>query len=384
VPRFRPVLLIGLAVFGGIALLAAGNAGATPLIAAQAGLSCGACHVNPDGGMLRTAAGESYGVNTLPLYPGLGAPLDKGLSLLKENPLLTVGGDFRLMGIAYTGQTDHKSPFFFPMQGDVYVGSRLSQHTALLTQFGLQRGGNPVFREVFGMVDALPLDGYVKFGKFLPPFGHRLEDHTAYIRKDLFVDQSNPVSYGSGVEVGFNPAPIYGRFAYTNDDLTPGLATGSVSNLYSGVLGFQNSWLQVGGSFLQAHHNANWGFADTLPADTTGKRRAYGGYGSVHLWQLTGLFEYDLVKNDPDGGKDFDEFISFAELDFQAAAGTFLKVRYETLDPNRDIKDDEWSRTTAGIEFHPQPFTEIDLQYRYNDTPAEKYSQVLLMVHFWI
>lgn len=382
--RFRVALLVGLSLTVSVTLLAAKDARATPLIAAQVGSTCGACHVNPDGGMLRTAAGEAYGVSALPLHPGLDAPLEKGLGLLRENPLLAIGGDFRLMGIAYTGQDGKKSPFVFPMQGDVYLGSRLGAHASLLTQFGLQRGGNPVFREVFGMFDNLPLGGYVKFGKFLPPFGHRLEDHTAYVRKDLFVDQSNPVSYGSGVEVGFNPAPIYGRFAYLNEDVTPAAGTDNVSSLYSGVLGYQGSWLQVGGSFLQARDNANWGVANVLPATTTGRRTAFGGYGSAHLWRLTGLVEYDLVQNDPDGAKDFDEFLSFAELDLLACAGTFLKVRYETLDPNRDVADDEWSRTTAGVEFHPRPFTELDLQYRYTDTPGETYSQVLLLVHLWI
>jgi len=83
------------------------------------------------------------------------------------------------------------------------------------------------------------------------------------------------------------------------------------------------------------------------------------------------------------GGIDSDEFISFNELNIVAFKGTTFKVRYETLDPNRDIKDDESVRYMAGLEFYPFAFTELDVQYRYNDTPEENYSQVLAMVHLW-
>jgi len=407
-------ILVGLAIAWGITLIGAGNAGATPLIAMQAAAkcdschvmpdpgdpkwveanyklaarrcraTCGACHVNPSGGMLRTEAGQLFGVERLPLVQGLGAPLEKGLSLIKDNPLLTFGGDFRVMDILFTEQEGKKSPYFFPMQGDVYLGSRLGANVSLLTQFGLQRGGNPVFREVFAMVDNLPYNSYLKIGKFLPPYGHRLEDHTAYVRKELFVDQSNPVSYGSGVEVGADPLLFYARFAYLNEDIRPADATDTTSTVYSGVLGWQGLWLQLGGSFLRVVDNRNWGFASGLSGDTQGDRTAYGGYGSVNFWRLTWLFEYDLVQNDlAGGGKDFDEFITFNELNFLAFAGTIVKARYETLDPNRDIKDDEWFRYMAGLEFHPFALTEIDLQFRYNDTPEESYSQVLAMVHLW-
>ena len=413
-PKFRTVILWGLAVACGGALFAADKAGATPLIAMQAAASCdtchvmpdrsdpkwvesnytladrrcsatcGSCHANPNGGMLRTKEGQYYGLKHLQLSRGIGAPLEKGLRLIKDNEFLTFGGDFRFMDILFTDQQDKKNLLFFPMQGDIYLGSRLDDHVSFLMQFGLQRGGNASVREVFGMVDRLPYNGYLKFGKFMPPFGHRLEDHTAYIRKELLVDQSNPVSYASGVEVGVNPLVFYGRFAYMNEDIVPASSTDETSTVYSGVFGWQGLWLQLGGSLLQVNDNRTWGFASNLDPETRGDRTAYGVYGSVNLWRLTWLFEYDLVKNDLAGdGADFDELISFNELNFLAFRGTTFKIRYETLDPNRDVEDDVSTRYMAGLEFHPFAFTELDLQYRYNDTPEENYSQVLAMVHLW-
>lgn len=410
----RILPFLGLAVAATLALLFAGDAGATPLLAMQAAskcdschvapdrsdpkwveenyaladrkcrATCGACHVNPDGGMLRTAAGQYFGVKELPLFPGVNARLEQGLSLIKDNPLLTLGGDFRLLDIFHTGQQDKKSPYFFPMQADVYLGSRVAEHLSLLTQVGLERGGNTAVREVFGMIDNLPYNGHVKFGKFLPPFGHRLEDHTAFIRKELFVDQSNPVSYASGVEVGANPVLVYARAAYLSEDVTPALSSDETSTAFSGVAGWQGLWLQLGGSYLRVADNHAWGFATGLAPETRGDRTAYGVYGAVDLWRLTWLFEYDLVQNEPSGGgADTEELISFNEVNFLVADGTIVKARYETLDPDRDLDDDEWTRSLVGVQFHPWAFTDLDVQYRWNETPDEDYGQVLLLFHIW-
>lgn len=412
--KTRVLQTLGPAVALVLAVLSADDAAATPLLAMQAAskcdschvapdrsdpkwveanyaladrkcrATCGACHVNPDGGMLRTPAGQYFGVNKLPLFTGVDARLEKGLSLIKDNPLLTFGGDFRVLDIFHTDQQNKKSPYFFPMQADVYLGSRLADHLSLLTQFGLERGGNPAFREVFGMVDNLPYNGHVKFGKFLPPYGHRLDDHTAFIRKELFVDQSNPVSYGSGVEIGANPVLVYARAAYLNEDVIPTSDTDATSALYSGVAGWQGLWLQLGGSYLRVNDSHAWGFATGLAPETRGDRTAYGVYGSVDLWRLTWLFEYDLVKNELAGdGADTEELISFNEVNLLVARGTTVKARYETLDPDRDLDDDEWSRSLVGVEFHPWPLTELDVQYRWNETPDEDYGQVLLLVHLW-
>jgi hypothetical protein len=414
VSKTRTALLVGLIVAGGCALLAARDAGATPLLGMQAAAkcdschvapdrndpkwveenyalavrkcraTCGACHVNPDGGMLRTPAGQYFGVRSLPEFPGVPAALEKGLSLVKDNPLLTFGGDFRLLDIFYTAQEDKKSPYFFPMQADVYLGSRLREHFSLLTQFGLERGGNPAFREVVGLIDNLPYNAHLKFGKFMPPFGHRLDDHTAFIRKELFVDQSNPVSYGTGVEIGVNPLVAYGRLAYVNETVAPASSSDATSTVASGVLGWQGLWLQLGGSFLRVNDNHVWGVAAGPGPEVRGDRTAYGAYGAVNLWRLTWLFEADLVNNDFAGDRaDTDELVTFNELNYLVLQGVNLKARYETLDPNRDVDDDEWSRALVGVEYHPWPFTEFDFQYRYNDTPEEGYGQVLLMVHLW-
>ena len=47
------------------------------------------------------------------------------------------------MDILFTTQDGKKSPFFFPMQGDIYLGSRLGNNLSFLTQFGLQRAAIP-------------------------------------------------------------------------------------------------------------------------------------------------------------------------------------------------------------------------------------------------
>ena len=340
--------------------------------------------------MLRTAAGHVLRDEAPARWSsGVSAPLEKGLSLIKDNPFLTFGGDFRFLGILVTDQDDKKSPLFFPMQGDIYLGSRLGEPSSPSSRSSAcSAAATPRCARSSAWSTASPTTPTLKFGKFMPPVRPPARgSHRRTSARSCFVDQSNPVSYGSGVEVGADPLVLLrplrlpqrgppARRSNTDDDL---------DRLLRRPRGWQGLWLQLGGSFLHVNDNRNWGaVSGPRPGRPAATGRRTAAYGSVNLWRLTWLFEYDLVQNDLAGSAgDFDEFISFNELNFLAFRGTTFKVRYETLDPNRDIKDDELTRYAAGLEFHPYTFTELDFQYRYNDTPQEDYGQVLAMVHFW-
>lgn len=408
-------LAIGLPVLGLLAL-GASDAAATPLLAMQAAercdachqmpdrsdpkwveanysisrrecrLSCGVCHVNPSGGMLRTAAGQFYGTRTLPFIKSVQEDVAKAVALLKENGALVAGLDTRFMDVI-TNQDDKSSPMFFPMQGDLYLSARLHANVSLLSQFGLERGGNGAVREAFGLVDNLPYNAYLKFGKFIPPYGHRLEDHTAYVRRELFVDQSNPVSYSSGVEIGAEPLVAFVRAAYFNRDLLPRENTDTTPRIFAGTVGWQGLWLELGGSYLHVTDNDRWGDTYGPPSDLRGNRTAGGAFGAVRLGKFAWLFEGDLRTDDIAGQKQQDAVITFNELAWHAADGLILKVRHEYFDPDRDAKDDATQRYGIGIDLHPYPYTELDMQLRQieeSDPTKQDYYQLILMVHLWL
>jgi hypothetical protein len=343
----------------------------------RCGMNCGSCHMNPDGGMLRTDGGFTYGTKTLPLSTSISEELQRAIQVVRGNRFITLGGDFRFADII-TNQENKRSPFFFPMQGDLYAGSRLGDHVSFLTQFGLERNGNAAVREVFGMVDRLPFNSYVKLGKFIPPYGHRLDDHTAFIRTELFLDHNYPHAYNSGIEVGADPLVAFFRAAYFNEDITPLQNSDNTMHGYSAVAGWKGLWLNLGASFLSEQ--------DVFVGPDFTDRMAYGVFGGVQLWRLSWLFEADLRKDEWSGKSsdaDTTALITFNELNFRAARGVTIKARYETFDPDRDVDDDEKIRYLAGLDFHPFPFTEVDAQYRYNETPQEDFGQVLVLIHLW-
>lgn len=349
-------------------------------------LSCGVCHVNPSGGMLRNTAGFYYGTKTLPLITTIPGDLKDDVELIKTNKFLTLGGDFRFMSLYQEDR--ERNPAFFPMQADLYVKANLHKNVSFLTQLGMERGGNAAVRESFGLLENLPYNSYLKLGKFIPPYGHRLEDHTAFIRTETGFDHSKPDAYYSGMEIGAEPLIAFGRFAYFNEDRTPAENTEESRRGVSGVLGWQGLWLQLGASYLDI---INYESTSTLSADRT----AYGIFGALRaknipfLERLTYLFEWDIRRGkriDPDGIKiDDDAGITFNELNYRAMKGLNIKLRYEVYDPDEeDTLNVGKKRYVAGVDISPFPFTEFNLQYRYNDRKDRlNENEFLGMAHLW-
>jgi len=344
----------------------------------KCGLSCRVCHVNPAGGMIRNRTGEYFGTKTLPLWTASDETERTGPGTVGPGVPLSIGGDFRFMNLI-TDMDGKTEPHYFPMQGDLYLNARLMKYVSFTSQFGLERGGNAAVREVFGLVDNLPYNAYLKAGKFVPPYGHRLEDHTAYIRSKIAFDHSRPETYVSGIEAGADPLVLFTNIAYFNEDATPSADTGRLGKGVSGIAGWRGLWLTLGGSYLTISD-----FRVT-PASST-DRSSYGVFGSLRFSRIALLFEYDKVKDEISSAgiqSDRNSMVSFNELDYRVAKGVNAKVRYETFDPDDDISGDDLKRYMAGIDLHPFPYIEFNLQYRHTDDPAEDFNEYLAMIHLW-
>lgn len=367
-----------------IALCLAERAGATPLFSMQAAercdtchempdrlnpkwveenykiskrkcrLSCGVCHVNPSGGMLRNDASFIYGAKSLPSKTYIPEDIQAGLNLIKNNRFLTLGGDFR--GLILSREGSDTNPLFFPMQADLYVNANVGKHITLLAQIGMERGGNSAVREEFLLLKDFPYNSYIKAGKFIPTYGLRLEDHTAFIRTELAFDQSQSGAYVSGYEVGAEPVVVYGRFSQFNSDVTPAVGTDvKAARGVSGEVGWRGLWLHLGASYL------HW---DNLDNDSSKDRTAYGVSGAFrpkwvpYLDRLTYLFERDFRRDRVDGGgsdTNEDADITFNELDYRIAKGLNLKLRYETYEPDNISGENVQKRYVAGVDLYPYP-----------------------------
>ncbi|HTY35627.1 MAG TPA: hypothetical protein VMH23_00860, partial [Bacteroidota bacterium] len=198
-----------------VAVLAAASLGssafAIPRFATLLNLPCQSCHVNPSGGGMRNAFGQSFGRDSLAMKSARDEAGADDFST-KLNDFLSYGADFRFLAF-YESKTnpDASLTSFFPMQMDLYLNFAVSKNISLYL--------NPAFGlynrlEAFGIARVLPLNGYLKLGRFAPPYGLRFDDHTSFIRQST--PFRNNMGQQTGLEVGFRTGPFVATGALTN------------------------------------------------------------------------------------------------------------------------------------------------------------------------
>jgi len=343
-------------------------------------LGCSSCHLNPTGGMVRNRTGLYYGTHTLNMVkvPQNFVPIAGKLSDLGDTVML--GGDFRTMHL-FTNQSGKTESYYFPMQADLYAGVRVMKYLSIQMQAGIERGGNSAVREYFALVHDLPYRLYAKAGRFLPPYGLRMDDHTAYIRNATGLDQSDPGSYYGGLEMGIEPLVVYAHAAYFYEDSPPRAKAGDIKKGFSAMAGWRGLWLQLGGSIMKVQNYV----VNTVTPSTT-DREMYGTSGSLRFRNLSYLFEFDRIKDetrDSIGLTTDRTRVEFNELDYLIMDGLNLKIRYETIEPDTSAGGGTTRRRTAAIDILPYPFMDASFQYRRTDEPGVKFKDYIAMMHFW-
>ena len=177
----------------------AGTAEAYPHYQFSSGTDrCSECHLAPAGGGLLTEWGRGE----------LGETLSRGgngrlLHGLEPPSWLTLGGDLRIAALVNdTGSADGAEVAVFPMQLELAarVGSERFSATAVVGLRGATRGASArdpedeagplrgaavISREHFVSYQDDARRWVVRAGRFAAPFGLRLVDHTAYVRRYL-------------------------------------------------------------------------------------------------------------------------------------------------------------------------------------------------------
>jgi len=341
-------------------------------------LGCSSCHLNPTGGMVRNRTGLYYGTHTLNMVkvPQDFVPIAGKLSALGDTVML--GGDFRTMHL-FTNQSGETESYYFPMQADLYAGVRVMKYLSIQMQAGIERGGNSAVREYFALVHGLPYRLYAKAGRFLPPYGLRMDDHTTYIRNATGLDQSDPGSYYGGLEMGIEPLLVYAQAAYFYEDSPPRSKTADIKKGFSAMAGWRGLWLQLGGSIMKVQNFE----VTTLPSTTD--REMHGVSGSLRFKNLSCLFEFDRIKDETraiSGITTRKTDVEFSELDYLIIDGLNLKLRYETIEPDA-AAGGTTRRRTAAIDILPYPFMDATFQYRRTEEPGGKFKDYIAMMHFW-
>jgi hypothetical protein len=381
----RPALrAIGLAALLGT--LTAPNAGAEPYMAIREGRKCSSCHVNMDGGGMRTLLASTHLqeiTHYRDLFPELADATESFNGQITS--FLSIGGDLRLddsivfqdepneQGLVphkvLRGRVDEnilefrRAPLYMlvslvPDYLEVYLDESFAPNGV-------------VTRELFGLMKGvLPWKGYVKGGKFFLDYGLRTADDTLFsIDNDAnrqFVRGRTGTDFDSsdtGVEVGFQPGPIHFTASVTNG--ASGDADVRVtSNLYAlltDVPVVDN--VMVGVSFLHVNPNNEEDFI-------------YGAYAGSTLGPFEYQAEVDWIHAGPSDPtvQSFGSFLTYGEVNYLLLDWINTKAfgEYTDVDPNANSTNSAQNRFGFGIEPFLGRFLQTRLFYSIANGPKSR------------
>lgn len=352
-----------------------GTINALPRFALQQKDKCISCHVNPTGGIVRNENGFFFGKNVVSLI----SPRDEDFKLspkLSESVLF--GFDYRSQ---FLYSSEAKRSDFQDMSGSIYLSAGLAQNIDVIARYDF------VHRlwEGYGILRILPNESYIKVGSFVPYFGIRLDDHTAYTRGGdyglLFskgIAQGliyNPLYTEAGIELGANIAENI-------------FLTASVGKPKSNPLFAFDPTYTTRIEFtpridkLQMLAGASYASLKTNTGNEILNSQLYGAFAGVGLKRFSLTGEYDIAKDYLGNGVQAKAFM--LEASYNVMVGLDAVVRYDKLDTGLDYGDKIFAHLIFGFEFFPYSFVEVRPQYRINYAgDNDKSGSFVLQFHFW-
>lgn len=348
---------------------------ALPRFAVRTGAKCQSCHVNPSGAGMRQVFGAQYGREKLPVSSWSDSFELEDFTTMITN-FVGVGADFRTLyfyrQIPDTGGPGNQNSFF-QMQGDLYLNFRLAKKVSVYLSKGLYSGF-----ETFGLFSILPANGHVKVGKFVPDFGTKLDDHTAYIRTMTGFSPEFGRPELTGAEIGIAPGEfrLVGGFYNASD----GYAGSGGNN--KALLGRAEGMFELGEDF----HLGLGGDVFTRESDAGIRKTMYGGFGSISYGDVALFGEFDFLRSAGGGAATVTGMVSYVEASVLVTPGLDLKLAYDFYDPDKDYKTGSQSRVSVGCEFFPIGGVEVRPLFRFNtEKPTDRRNNELdIQLHFYL
>lgn len=355
-----------------------------PRFATRMNLPCQSCHVNPSGGGMRNAFGQSFGRDSLSVKSW---QEEYGLDdySTKISEFISYGADFRFLAF-YQSKTNPEASLdsFFPMQMDLYFNLAVSKKINLYI--------NPAFGpynrlEAFGVARILPANGYVKLGRFTPPYGLRFDDHTSYIRQAT--PFRNNMGQQTGMELGFRTGPLVAMGALTN-----GMRGDLDGILAKAVYGKLEARGELGPISALA------GISSYNDVSSIDRINLLGGYASATFMdRLTLVGDVEQIRGNSGSmsvssdlnqrnapGTDLKQLAVMIEADYELLQGLDLKCMYDFFDPNTDVKSGTAVRYSGGFEFMPVSGVEVRPLFRYTKDSIlnRNTTDLQIMIHFFL
>lgn len=308
----------------------------------------------------------------------------------QADPLVLFGGDARL-GLWAAG------PLFFPMQGDLYAAVQPIEHLTVSTSAGVRGRSRSIdldgggvddqdrigVRDLWVMTHEWPYMAYGRLGRFLPIFGTRVADHTAYIRRPFGLSQEDPANRVVGAEIGLAPnypylnASIFKpSSAQARDPFATADGWGTAVSA-----GWRDLGWQLGGSAMLRRRPLDGG------GDTTDLSLQWG-FNPWFYWDglpLTYLGEvtYGRLQR-PLSGKETGQLAAYHQLAWTAVNGVVIRGRYDFWDPDEEVIDDEIHRPGLGLDWIPITGLTFSADFRVGIPAGGTASgDLFLQLHGW-
>ena len=340
---------------------------AEPYLSIHTKQACAACHVNPNGGGMRTDYGRVYGNTSFSARQG--SLLDPNIGRI--NSYLSVGGNFRFLSQSQeTPVSEDKTSGFETQSGQVYLQLN---HSELGLEFYLDQKVIPddtETRELF-LIKRLQEGDYIKVGKMIPQLGLRLEDDGALIRQSSGFNFNNN---DLGIEYGFN----WKGGLHTIAVNTGSSDTSNPDGKYRTILRsefYLDNW-RLGGALSANPGNDSNSFAYSL----------FAGY-KLGNWVF--LADVSLLKEDFDLSslQDKTQLMSLIEVNWLYRPGHNIKFTEEYLDPDKDLSEDHQVRHSLVYEYTPYPNVQLRAGIRDREAPPQieqlNVDTSFLQVHFY-
>lgn len=363
------------------------DSAALPRFAARTVAKCQSCHVNPTGGGMRNFYGATaYGRETLPVKSWQeDFALEDFSNQLTE--FISYGLDFRFL--YFYQKKDNPSTersSFFPMQMDVYLNMQASKKINVYVNPAFGGGVTTQRWEMFATAQVLPLNGYVKAGRFTPAHGLRLDDHNVYVREKT--PFRNNTGQAAGIEAAINPGPLSLTLSAMNagddrDDKIPKAVLAKAEARFK----IDKLGALLGASTMNRIKSGN---------DRVNLLSGYGLLSWDENFVLTAAVEYirgnssDLATSGERGGgydgNDVKQVALTVETDYVVVQGVDLKFIYDFFDPNTAFATGAATRYSFGFELFPVSGVELRPLYRWtNDTVLKrKTTDFHLLFHFYL
>jgi hypothetical protein len=348
---------------------------ALPRFALRQGDRCIDCHVNPTGGIVRNENGFYFGKNVMSLI----SPREKDFALspaITEN--LSIGFDYRTQFL-YSQEKDRSD--FQDMSGSIYLNSSISEKIDVVTRYDFVQS----IWEGYAIARIFPNNSYIKAGSFVPYYGIRIDDHTAYTKGgDFGLLFSlgriqgllyNPFYIETGVELG----------AYFTDNVLMTASVGKPKSgaLFSGDPAFTmrlEAGKEIGGVNLLL--GASYAAFERKILSSSLRSRMYGGFAGLGLKYFSLIGEYDIAKDY--AAEETGSRAAMVEASYKIYVGVDAVVRYDYFDYDDSTPDNEFEHIILGFEFFPYSFVEVRPQYRINlESAGNKNNAFVLQFHFW-